>query len=672
MNFYNFDVWSKKIYNAIKHKKHKKIILLAGASCSGKSFNALRLAKQLGCWGKKVAVISSDNYYKSFARIITEKTYLHNNFNEQLNKIFPQVLKIVYENTKNVVLSEKFNAQNFEKINKQLCELLPADTAKNFMMALHKEYLSYNFDEPSALDFDRLAEDINILTTIRDKEVYYPSYQFDLCESVFSAENKIISKDYDYIIIEGLFVLRPELLQKINPKYILKTAVNCDISTMLSRLLNRNVNSKRAANTQEKIILSFVTNIIPSYIRYIQPTLQEANLVVDSTPETNEIEDVKWQRKYPVSDDIIKIIENNKLKLVSSTTQYDFLLEHYNPVTNEHIDITLRKENNTLNKLTIKSNKLKNTNSFDNLEEFNLIKILPERTKNINLLIKMFSQAKYIPTIIIKKERKIYEYNGYKFKLDYIPELGNFIELFPMPIKNLKHIIKLLNLNTTKQVTYFDIYKQVILNKEHQLKAIELKVVNPDKNQLETEFVKQNVIQYLLPFENMEVQNILKNIFKNEIDISILGTCYIEEIESNFSIVALDVEEGRIFFKQKLNIDEAKKIIEKYNKTQKHITRYNIVKSFLLTANIDEDGNNYKIRIRFDRDRYNLEKAIGFTKTFLNDKTNFTALDKIPKISKTKLEEEMPELIEKNSTKKKSTKKTKEKDNKPTKKKSKK
>ena len=72
-----YKLWCEKIEQQIK-QNNKKIVLVAGASSSGKSYSSQVLCDYLCQNGIKARVYSADNYYKGVSRIITEKALQKN------------------------------------------------------------------------------------------------------------------------------------------------------------------------------------------------------------------------------------------------------------------------------------------------------------------------------------------------------------------------------------------------------------------------------------------------------------------------------------------------------------------------------------------------------------------------------------------------------------------
>ena len=72
-----YKLWCEQIERQIK-QKGKKIVLVAGASSSGKSYSSQVLCDYLCKNGIRAKVYSTDNYYKGVSRIITEKALQKN------------------------------------------------------------------------------------------------------------------------------------------------------------------------------------------------------------------------------------------------------------------------------------------------------------------------------------------------------------------------------------------------------------------------------------------------------------------------------------------------------------------------------------------------------------------------------------------------------------------
>ena len=660
----NFESWSNNIYKALKKDKHKKIVLVAGASSSGKTFNAARLAKQLGCHGMKAVTISCDAYYKGLTDIIVEKAFAKNTFAEQTVILIPQICDIVKKHTKDLDRPVKFSPDNFKKMRDSFASIMPQAEAQKLIKALHKEYWTINFDSASTIDYLRLATDIKTFINEPEKDVYFPDYSFKKCESTFNPENRIKGADYDCIIIEGLFVLRKELLSQLNSKNILKTGVTCDLTTLFTRRINRdlmNANS-RTITTPEQEIMGFITYIMPSYFYEIYPTLQEASFILNTEIKepVDDREVAFWQRKYRTTDAVFNTIKDLKMKEISSVYQEDFFLENITKPTTNNINVCLRKQNNELVKLSIKAENDVPYSIIQNIEEFDLATMLQGKARNINLLMKMFGNRGFETTVILHKVRKVFEYQNCRFKVDIIENFGIFIEFYPMPMKILKQLKKLLNLQEGQNYSYFLLFKDKLKELAHELKAVTYNIENLDVEQINKEFRVKKVEQYILDFNSKQLQEDIINTFgKEDIDLSIIGSALIENIDGINKLILLDATESRIFFKQKLDNETTALWKEKYLLKSKTIKRYTVIKSLFYGVKLDcDEDNKFTLRIRFDRTLYTIEQASKMAKHFFKPDVKFIIPKPKAEVKTEDTKENNVVATKEKKTTKKETKKT--------------
>ena len=92
-------------------------------------------------------------------------------------------------------------------------------------------------------------------------------------------------------------MLRDELETKLDNQKVVKTYVDCDSKTLLSRKLNRDIVHKRSAFTEEQVIMTFLTQVMPSYYSYIFPTKQKAQIVLNSTLQKENLMTKTYQNK---------------------------------------------------------------------------------------------------------------------------------------------------------------------------------------------------------------------------------------------------------------------------------------------------------------------------------------------------------------------------------------
>ena len=166
-------------------------------------------------------------------------------------------------------------------IARLLVESLGADRAALYSMDNYfapekqspEHYLngSINYDHPTAVDLKRLAEDLKRLKagqSVRIKEYTY-GREVEL-------EKFVTTEPSEFIILEGLYVLHPEL----NDLTDLKVFVDVDVDTRLQRRLKRDTEEGRSdLGGMEQY---FKTVVEPMHQAHIQSTASVANLHVSS------------------------------------------------------------------------------------------------------------------------------------------------------------------------------------------------------------------------------------------------------------------------------------------------------------------------------------------------------------------------------------------------------
>ncbi|MBO5884433.1 MAG: hypothetical protein J6Q51_01410, partial [Clostridia bacterium] len=213
-----------KFFKQVEKKlKEKKIVLVSGASSSGKSYMSNQMCKYFLKQNKKAIVFSADNYYKGLSRIVVQKAITNNSYSNYVKQNFKEICKIVKTATKNSPFTEKMCSNNISYIKTELNKLFDTQTTERLVNDIINEYKVINFDEPFAVDLNQLAKHINILA--EGGEIIVPQYSFKTSEVEYYETNKVNAKNYDVIIIEGIYVLRDEVLDKIDKNNTVKATI---------------------------------------------------------------------------------------------------------------------------------------------------------------------------------------------------------------------------------------------------------------------------------------------------------------------------------------------------------------------------------------------------------------------------------------------------------------
>ena len=292
---------------------NKKIILIGGASTAGKTYKCKLLKKHLEGLGKRCLVVSLDNFYKPLSeRIVNQTLKKFAKYREKQQKI----VEILQKNTKNLLYDQKFSSDNYKIMFSELMKIIEPQDINDFMEELKNCYKNINFDIPSAIDFKKIINQI-----YNKKFLVLPEYSFKTSEVV--GQTVIDKSGYDYIIFEGIFALCPNLIDKIDKKDVFAISLKCDLLTMLSRRLHRDIVVDRRTRSPKQTFESFFEQVLPCYFKYIEPSLKNADLKVNAFLTQEEVEkkpDIQNYDKYKFE---ITDKECRNIKINISCDKYD-------------------------------------------------------------------------------------------------------------------------------------------------------------------------------------------------------------------------------------------------------------------------------------------------------------------------------------------------------------
>lgn len=130
----------------------------------------------------------------------------------------------------------------------------------------------YNFDHPNACDKVLLIDTISKIK--RGENVEIPHYSF-IEHKREKDTTSIISKNYDILLLEGIFGLYFEEIRNILD---FKIFVDVDADVRLSRRIFRDV-EKRGRNLKS-VIGQYLKFVKPSHEEFIEPTRKFANIIL--------------------------------------------------------------------------------------------------------------------------------------------------------------------------------------------------------------------------------------------------------------------------------------------------------------------------------------------------------------------------------------------------------
>lgn len=306
----------------ILEKNQKALILIAGASSSGKSYGAVFLKQMLEKMGHKACIISLDQYNGGLSRIIPNKVNL-NYFDssiKDMGRIYSKIKPII----ENVDFSSKYDETRLSLIKDALKDEFNKLDLDKFITGLGIEWSKLNFDEPSVYDLKEASRDIKDL--LKGKTIEEKLYSKVVSERIKS--NSIINgNECSFIIVEGIYALNDELLDELKGIEIVKNFIDGNPKSLFLRRLIRDMGSTSASTSFTAKL--YFSSIMDSYRQTILPSRSKADLVLDNDMSFAELRSGNLylsKNLYPVnSKEGLKRLEDSSI-VVERSFQKDFYI----------------------------------------------------------------------------------------------------------------------------------------------------------------------------------------------------------------------------------------------------------------------------------------------------------------------------------------------------------
>ena len=133
-----------------------------------------------------------------------------------------------------------------------------------------EERLQLNFDEPAAIEFELLVNQLKDLKA--GKPVEQPIYSYLTCTR---SKETIPIQPRDVIIVEGILILCDEELRNMMD---MKVFVDADADDRLIRVINRDIIER--GRTVEMVIDRYEKVLKPMHLQHIEPTKRYADLII--------------------------------------------------------------------------------------------------------------------------------------------------------------------------------------------------------------------------------------------------------------------------------------------------------------------------------------------------------------------------------------------------------
>ncbi len=133
-----------------------------------------------------------------------------------------------------------------------------------------EERLKLNFDEPAAIEWELLVEQLKQLKA--GKAIEQPTYSYLTC----TRQPETIHVDpQEIIIVEGILILCDEQLRNMLD---VKIFVDADSDERLIRVINRDIIER--GRTVEMVIDRYEKVLRPMHLQHIEPTKRYADLII--------------------------------------------------------------------------------------------------------------------------------------------------------------------------------------------------------------------------------------------------------------------------------------------------------------------------------------------------------------------------------------------------------
>ncbi len=286
ITIHHVDKWgycNLDLIEEVLEKEKKAIVLIAGASSSGKSFCADYLATMLKHNGHNAVTISLDKYNVGLSAIISNKVnlnYFHDSL-KNMKAIHRKIKEIIYD----VPFDAKYSRPVLLKIEEALQGLVPEKDMKTFIEGLYQEWKKLNFDETSVYDLKEACQDIKKLC--QDRRIRAKDYSKVISERVPS-DTYIDGKDYDCIIVEGIYALDKTVLKEFcKARNVIKDFIAGNAKSLFLRRIIRDAKISSASSAFTTKL--YFTSILKSYQETIFPSRLDSDILLYNDMAFSEI-----------------------------------------------------------------------------------------------------------------------------------------------------------------------------------------------------------------------------------------------------------------------------------------------------------------------------------------------------------------------------------------------
>lgn len=463
--------------NQIREQSDKVVILVSGASASGKTYSSNILLDKLESHGHKCLLFSTDNYYKGLARMLAfqvNKNFYKKSLDEEL--LASHIRSVI----KSASFDEKFSEGNIAKLRKVLSDnnYENHDTLLEYIIT---EFKRANFDEPDAVNLEGLSKDIN--TLLNNGSIIIPSYSMITSEVELLEENRKYGKDYDVIILDGIYSLNDIVVNSFDSNIQIRNFLDSDNKTLLVRRLKRDIIDGRSSMTPETNLFIALDIVIPAFEKHILEDKEKADFILISKytlMEAKAPKDISIQEKVSVTqnelESILEMIKDHELINETIESDYFFANSYHLKFEKQHLirvreveDKPLSLIHKSINERRLDGKIVRPQQIFIEKGQFGNI------YKDMDSLIKSFKKSHFHVLCKVIKKRKEYKIDDVTLHIDRVDGLGFFIEFCVFDRNDINKINALkrkFGLSNKSKVNSCFEEKMNSVNKENELKFL--------------------------------------------------------------------------------------------------------------------------------------------------------------------------------------------------------
>lgn len=310
--YHHIDKWMTANLDLIEEQletQKKAVVLIAGASSSGKSYCASFLEELLSRAGHKAVTISLDQYNVGVSHIIPNKVN-QNFFSGKLDNL-PEISDTIKSVIEPVGFTRKYEKDVLVTIKEKIAPYFddPNDLDR-FVNALYTEWKVLNFDEPSVYDLKEAANDIRML--VNGEKIKAKRYSKVTSERVRTDET-VDGRECDVILVEGIYALNSALVSALEGVKTVKNFIDSNPKTLFLRRIIRDYTATSASSVFT--IGNYFKFIVPSYISTILPCKKNADVVLYNEMSFSEMREGQlYTTKLELSTEHLSLLDSLKEK----------------------------------------------------------------------------------------------------------------------------------------------------------------------------------------------------------------------------------------------------------------------------------------------------------------------------------------------------------------------